>query len=421
MLRRVGGLVAVWKMRVLGSIRFGAMAASVPVLCFCVALCVHLRGANFPKSGGAEDPMIPKVQAIFAPLSDARSPGAAVLVRRGGRMVFERGYGVRDLRSLAAIDAETNFRLASCTKQFTAMAIMLLVHDKMLRYEQSLAEIFPEFPAFGTTITIGSLLHHTSGLPDYETLMEQEEKSGGRKWTADNQIHDADVLVLLEREHVSLFPPGTKWAYSNSGYVVLGLVVAKVSGRSFGDFLRERIFAPLKMDQTIAYEKGKNEVANRAFGHSRDGSAWEQTDQSSTSATLGDGGVYSSLGDVAKWDEALAKHTLLSEIEMREALTPVTLFGGAQPVWPGGQDRAAGSPVAYGFGWFLDPYRGNARMWHYGDTMGFHTYIERFGSSASEEGQAGRGGLTIVVLCNRTDLDPEALAGKVADLYLRAR
>ena len=98
---------------------------------------------------------------------------------------------------------------------------------------------------------------------------------------------------------------------------MLGLVVAKVSGKSFGDFLRERIFAPLQMNSTLAYERGKNEVANRAYGHSREGDAWKQTDQSSTSATLGDGGVYSSLADLAKWDDALAHHTLLSESEMQ--------------------------------------------------------------------------------------------------------
>jgi CubicO group peptidase (beta-lactamase class C family) len=389
---------------------------AIALLCV-VSLSLHVRGANLPKGAAAEDQMIPKIEAIFAPLSDARSPGLAVLVRRGGRTVFERGYGVRDLQTPAAIDAETNFRLASCTKQFTAMAIMLLVHDRKLKYEQSLAEIFPEFPAYGATITIHGLLHHISGLPDYETLMEQEGKSGGRKWTAENQIHDADVLALLEKEHMPLFVPGTQWAYSNSGYVVLGLVVAKVSGKSFGDFLRERIFAPLQMNQTVAYERGKNEVANRAFGNSRDGAAWKQTDQSSTSATLGDGGVYSSLSDLAKWDEALAKNTLLSEIEMRAALTPGALVGGAKPAWPADQDRPAGTPVAYGYGWFLDPYRGHARMWHYGETMGFRTYIERFGASASETGRPDQTALSIVVLCNRADLDPEALAAKVADLY----
>jgi CubicO group peptidase (beta-lactamase class C family) len=404
--------------------RFCVLMASVAVFCVAVALNVHVCGASLFKSVAAggpavEDQMIPKIEAIFAPLSDAGSPGVAVLVRRGGRTVFEHGYGIRDLNSRAAIDSETNFRLASCTKQFTAMAIMLLVHDRKLKYEQSLAEIFPEFPAYGATITISSLLHHTSGLADYETLMEQEEKNGGRKWTEENQIHDADVLALLEKEHMTQFPPGTQWAYSNSGYVVLGLVVAKVSGKGFGEFLHERIFAPLKMDQTIAYERGKNEVANRAFGNSRNGSAWKQTDQSSTSATLGDGGVYSSVRDLAKWDEALAKNTLLSEVEMRAALTPGTLMGGAKPVWPVGQDRTAGTPVAYGFGWFLDPYRGHPRMWHYGDTMGFHTYIERFGSSATQSWRPDQSSMSIVVLCNRTDLDPEALASKVTDLYFK--
>lgn len=401
--------------------RFITVTAPLVLLCFAVALCVHVRGASLPKAGAAEDQMIPKIEAIFAPLSDARSPGLAVVVRRSGRTVFEHGYGVRDLNSLTAIGPDTNFRLASCTKQFTAMAIMLLVHDRKLKYEQSIAEILPEFPAYGATITVANLLHHTSGLPDYEMLMEREEKSGGRRWTAENQIHDADVLALLEKEHTTDFPPGTKWAYSNSGYVVLGLLVAKASGKSFGEFLHERIFAPLGMDQTVAYERGKNEVANRAFGHSRDADAWKQTDQSSTSATLGDGGVYSSVRDLAKWDESLAKHTLLSETEMRPALMPAILLGTEKPVWPAGQDRTAGTPVAYGFGWFLDPYRGHPRMWHYGDTMGFHTYIERFGASASVSGRPDQSALSIVVLCNRTDLNPEALAAKVADLYFGSK
>ena len=356
--------------------------------------------------------MIPKLETIFAPLSDAKSPGLAVLVRKGGRAVFARGYGVRDLRTLATIDARTNFRLASCTKQFTAMAIMLLAHDGKLRYDENLTEVFPEFPSYGKTITIRNLLNHTSGLQDYETLMEQEERNGRHHWTAETQIQDAEVLALLEKQNSTIFPPGTKWAYSNSGYVLVGSIVAKISGRSFGEFLRERIFVPLKMERTLAYEKGKNEVPNRAFGHSKEANGWKQTDQSSTSATLGDGGVYSSLSDLAKWDLALTQHTLLSETEMRAALTPVQLAGGAQPAWPADSDRPAGSPVSYGFGWFLDPYRNHVRVWHYGDTMGFHTYIERFAGDP-----AGRGAPSIIVLCNRTDLDPEKLAAEAADLF----
>jgi CubicO group peptidase (beta-lactamase class C family) len=371
-----------------------------------VLVCVGLAACH---SKAAEEPMTSTINAIFSPVADAHSPGVAVLVRKDGRIVFERGYGVRDLRTLAKIDAHTNFRLASCSKQFTAMAIMLLVHDGKLRYEDKLTDVFADFPAYGKTITIRSLLNHTSGLQDYESLMEQREGATSLFWSEQHQIQDADVLALLEQHSGTQFAPRTKWAYSNSGYVVLGLAVAKVSEKPFGQFLRERIFAPLKMDQTIAYEKGKNQVSDRAFGHSKETSAWKQTDQSSTSATLGDGGVYSSLNDLAKWDEALERHVLLSENEARAALMPVRLSGGAAPKWPADSDRPEGSPVAYGFGWFLDPYRGHARMWHYGETMGFRTYIERFVDDK----------LSIIVLCNRTDLNPESLALKVADLYLR--
>jgi CubicO group peptidase (beta-lactamase class C family) len=373
-----------------------------------LALCLHVVHAK-----PADDEMIPKLEAIFAPFRDPRTPGIAVLVRKDGRAVFERGYGVRDLRTFAAIDARTNFRLASCTKQFTAMAIMLLVHEGKLRYDETLTEVFAEFPAYGKTITIRDLLQHTSGLQDYELLMEREEKSGGRRWTEQEQIQDAHVLALLEKQSATIFAPGSRWSYSNSGYVVLGSVVSKVSGKTFGEFLHERIFAPLKMDQTLAYERGKNEVADRAFGHSQEASGWKQTDQSSTSATLGDGGVYSSLRDLARWDDALAQHTLLGENEMRAALTPVQLSGAARPAWPADSDRPPGTPVSYGFGWFLDAYRGHPRMWHYGDTRGFHTFVERFAGDGTR-----RGGLTIVVLCNRTDLDPEKLAAQVADLYV---
>jgi CubicO group peptidase (beta-lactamase class C family) len=357
----------------------------------------------------AQDQIAPAVDRIFSQVASPKSPGLAVLVRKDGRTIFERGYGVRELRSFAKIDPETNFRLASCSKQFTAMSIMLLVHDGKLRYDDKLTDVFPDFPAYGKAITIRNLLNHTSGLPDYEDLMAAAEKSKGAPlWTDTHQIQGAEVLDLLKKESSGKFAPGTRWSYSNSGYVVLGLIVAKISGKPFREFLRERIFAPLKMSQTIAYQKGQNEVTNRAYGHSKQGDTWKETDQSPTSATLGDGGIYSSLIDLAKWDEALARHKLLSEKEMQPALAPAQLASGNQPQWPANSDRPQGTPVSYGFGWFLEPYRDHPRMWHYGDTMGFHTYIQRFPADR----------LTIIILCNRTDLDPESLASKAADIYL---
>jgi CubicO group peptidase (beta-lactamase class C family) len=350
-----------------------------------------------------------RVGEIFSAVVKPGEPGLTALVKKDGHVVFERGYGVKELRTGAKIDTKTNFRLASVTKQFTAMAVMLLVHDKKLRYEAALGEILPAFPEYGKKITVRQLLHHTSGLPDYEDLMDAAEKSKGPLWRQENQIQDTEVLRLLESETKGKFAPGTKWDYSNSGYVLLGVIVAKISGKPFGEFLRERIFAPLKMADTLVYQKGKNTVPNRAYGHSKDAAAFKETDQSSTSATLGDGGIYSNVEDLSKWDDALRNHTLLSAEEMQPALEPAKFGGAANVVLPDDAPTALrGVPVEYGFGWFLDPYKGHARMWHYGDTMGFKTAIQRFPND----------GLTIIVLSNRNDLDLGALATNVADIYL---
>jgi CubicO group peptidase (beta-lactamase class C family) len=380
-----------------------------------VLFSVGLLSLGMESMGQTPASLIEKAtDTIFSPVTQENSPGLAVLARKNGRTLFEKGYGVRDLRTNVTIHPNTNFRLASFTKQFTAMAIMLLVHDGKLRYDQTLTEIFPDFPAYGKNISIRNLLNHTGGLPDYEDLMEAEEKIRGPLWSPGHQIQDDEVLALLEKETKGQFAPGTSWSYSNSGYVVLGLIVAKASGQSYGDFLRARIFAPLHMDHTIVYQKGKNEVANRAFGHTKEGDALKETDQSSTSATLGDGGIYSNLEDLAKWDDALRNHTLLTADEMVPALVPAKLANGKPTLWPvaaNGDNLHPGKPVAYGFGWFLDPYWGHGRMWHTGSTMGFRTIIERFTTNH----------LTIIILCNRTDLDPEALAVKTADLYLNLK
>lgn len=347
-----------------------------------------------------------QIDRIFAGIDSPRAPGAAVLVLKNGHVVFERGYGVTDLHSFHTIDSHTNFRLASCTKQFTAMAIMLLVHDGKLHYEDRLTDVFPDFPEYGKSITIRNLLNHTSGLLDYEDLMAKP--LAGTPAEKIPQIKDAGVLEILKQQKTTKFPPGTKWDYSNSGYAVLAMVVQQISGQQFGDFLHERIFAPLKMNATVAYEKGKNTISTRAYGHTHDGGAWHERawhemDQSSTSAVLGDGGVYSSLDDLAKWDQALAGHTLLNETEMKPAITPVRVSDGSV-------QEPDGTPAAYGFGWFLNPHKGHPRMWHYGETVGFRTTIQRF----TDEN------LTIIVLCNRDDLVPANLAVRVADLFRSA-
>jgi CubicO group peptidase (beta-lactamase class C family) len=156
------------------------------------------------------------------------------------------------------------------------------------------------------------------------------------------------------------------------------------------------------MSRTVAYERGRTMCRSGPRPHQK-GQGWQETDQSLTSATLGDGGVYSSLSDLVKWDRALVRHTLLSELDMRPALSPVRVPEG-RPTEPDG------TPAAYGFGWFLNAWKGHARMWHYGETAGFRTAIQRFTEA----------GLTVIVLCNRTDLDARDLALRAAEFHLES-
>jgi len=339
-----------------------------------------------------------KTDELFCRLIKEKKPGAAVLVVLKDQVVFKKGYGVTDLRTSNPIDSQTNFRLASLTKQFTAAAIMLLVREGKIKYETTLTEIFPDFPAYGQKITIRHLLHHTSGLPDYEDLMPPYN---GQKPVEEIQIKDREVLALLKQTSSPQFEPGTRWAYSNSGYVLLGLIVEMMAGQPFDEFLRERLFLPLGMENTLAYIRGKNEVPHRAYGYRKRNGQWQESDQSPTSATLGDGGIYSNLEDLAKWDRALRHQTFLKKEELDLLLTPVVV-NGPGPVEPDG------TPAAYGFGWFLNPWRGFRRMWHYGETSGFRTAIQRFLDRQ----------LTVIVLANRTDLEARSLSLQIASFFL---
>lgn len=362
-------------------------------------LALPLAAAGW--TSGAADRPNQRADARLARVGSPREPGAGALVLRDGRMVYMGVRGVADLQGMRPIDGRTSFRLASVTKQFTAMAVMLLVRDGRLRYEDALTDLFPGFPDYGRGITVRHLLNHTSGLPDYEDLMPPADPKAPVEQV---QIDDAGVLELLKGQSAGWFVPGALWRYSNSGYVLLGLIVEKVSGRSFPTFLRERIFAPLRMDNTVAFVRGRNTVPDRAFGYAKDGRRWRFADQSPTSATLGDGGVYSSLYDLTLWDEALRSHRLLGEADMAPALAPVRLTGKG-PVGPDGK------PADYGFGWFLNGWQGRPRMWHYGETSGFRTSIQRFTAD----------GLTVIVLANRADLDANALAVEIAGYFLDAR
>jgi CubicO group peptidase (beta-lactamase class C family) len=309
-------------------------------------------------------------------------PGASVLVLRDGAPLVRRSYGMADTEAGTPATPQTNYRLASVSKQFTATAILLLAEDGRLHLDDKVRLWLPTLPDVAEPITIRHLLTHTSGLIDYEDVMQAPDES-----PADTrQVHDADVLTLLESQHRTYFAPGTGYRYSNSGYALLALIVERASKQRYADFLRERIFRPLGMTHTVAYEAGISDVANRAYGYSFRNGAWIRTDQSTTSAVLGDGGIYSSIDDLAKWDAALYDERLLSPASLQQAFSPAT---------------ATDDPdVRYGFGWRIT----GETLWHSGETIGFRNVIVRYPKRR----------MTVVVLTNRDDPEPYALAKKIA-------
>ncbi len=327
------------------------------------------------------------VDSLFSAYSGSTVPGASVVVIADGRVVLRRAYGMANLEQRVAATPETDYRLASVSKQFTAMAVMLLAQDRKLRYDQPARDFLPELPAAAQPVTVRHLLNHTSGLWDYEDLIPDSRTV---------QLDDRDVLTLLASQDSLYFPAGSQYRYSNSGYVLLGVIVARVSGMSFPEFLRTRIFQPLGMRATVAHVERSDTVPRRAYGYSPSGGAFVQTDQSVTSATLGDGGIYTNVDDMTRWDQALSggDTPLVDAATLELATTPPHL--------------PAGADTQYGFGWFIDRYRGEKRWRHTGETSGFRNAIQRF---------PGRR-LTVIVLTNRSSGEPAAIAERIADRLL---
>jgi CubicO group peptidase (beta-lactamase class C family) len=272
-----------------------------------------------------------------------------------GKLVFEHAFGPADVESKTACKPTTNFRIASVSKQFTATAVMLLVDRGKLSLDDPLTKFFPGFPDYGRKITVKHLLIHTSGLPEYEKLIPAGTTL---------QLDDLDVLHLLMDTKEPLFAPGGKFEYSNSGYTLLGLIVEAVSQKPFHEFMASEVFHPLGMNDSVLYQRGLNEVPHRAFGHERKDGSWARSDQSLTSAVRGDGGVYTSLRDYQKWLRGIDEHTLLSKLSYDAMFSPHVLT-----------DRHG---AHYGYGWFIDEYRGEPRIYHNGETHGFRACVQRF-------------------------------------------
>ncbi|QCO66663.1 beta-lactamase family protein [Luteimonas yindakuii] len=326
-----------------------------------------------------------RIAAVDALLHDYTGdvPGVSVLVLHEGRPVLRRSHGLADLEAVTPATPETRYRLASVSKQFTAAAILRMAEEGLLRLDDPVRRWLPELPPATAPVTLHHLLAHTSGLVDYEDLMEAAPAG---------QVQDADVLALLARADRLRFAPGTAYAYSNSGYVLLGLVAARASGQSFPEVLRTRLFTPLGMDGAVAWTADGAPVRARAWGYSLRDGRWQRTDQSPTSATLGDGGIYASIDELGRWLAALDAGAILSDAS-RQAMFA------AHTSTPTGEEDVD----AYGYGWRLH----GDMQWHSGETVGFRNVVLRL----------PRERLAVVVLSNRNSPPPYPLARAIAALW----
>lgn len=335
------------------------------------------------------DDRLTMIDNLFHEYNQPNVPGATVMVIRNGKVLLAKSYGLVDVEAKISSAPDSNYRLASVTKQFTAMAIMRLADAGKLSFDDPITKFFPEFPEYGRSITVRHLLNHTSGLMDYEDLIPKGTTL---------PVVDINALRLLQAQDKTYFAPGTQFRYSNTGFAFLALIVERVSGQTFAAFLKKNIFQPLHMNHTLAYEPGISTVAQRAFGYSPEKKGgFARTDQSLTSAVLGDGGIYSSVNDLYQWDQALYTTKLVSRKTLRAAFTP-------------GKSTRHDRDVQYGFGWYLSEYRGLKNIWHSGNTIGFSTRIERFPERK----------FTVIILTNRNDARLAEIPRQIADLYLFA-
>jgi CubicO group peptidase (beta-lactamase class C family) len=336
-----------------------------------------------------------KVDLLFAPWSAARrTPGAAVRVIRHGRVIHAREYGLADIDKNVPITPKTAFLLASVTKPFTALAVMMLVEKGELSYDTYLSELFPEFPAYARRMSIRHLLHHTSGLGDYRKplidagLVDPKDSFPRSVKTAPSRIEPTSKQVLraLARQPDLLFPPGDEFLYSNAGYLVLGQIIERYGPHSYPAFLKKNIFRPAKMKRSSVPVERWRVVPRRAVSYRQVDGGYVDIDYTPLNMLYGEDGIYTTIDDMVRWDQVLYTGKLIKQSSLEEAFRTGVLNDG----WP----------TRYGYGWGLE----RDYVFHSGDWLGFNTSIFRF----------RRDRFTVIVLANCEQLDAESMAMEIA-------
>ena len=321
---------------------------------------------------------------VKAEMARQHIPGLSLLVAKNGKIVRAEGFGLSNVELQVPVKPETIFQSGSVGKQFTATAIMMLVEEGKIGLDDPLTKYFSGGPPSWKDITVRELLSHTAGFGDYPKNFNFR-----KDWTEEEELKLIESIPLA-------YPPGTKWEYSNFGYVTLGILIHQVTGQFYGEFLQERIFHPLDMSSTRIISEA-DIVPNRAAGYRLvKGELKNQEWVSPVVNTTADGSLYFSILDLAKWDAALYTDKLLKRSSFDLMWTPVKLKNG---------EANKGN---YGFGWFIDQRSGHRCIHHDGSWQGFETAIDRYVDDQ----------LTVVALTNLAGAEPGKITQHVAEMYL---
>jgi CubicO group peptidase (beta-lactamase class C family) len=336
----------------------------------------------------AQEKFAKAADEVFADLTKSGSPGCALAVARGGKIIYEKGYGRANIEEDVEITPRTVFDIGSTSKQFTAASILLLEKQGKLSVQDDIRKYLPEIPDYGHQITILHLLNHTSGLRDYLALFELAGMN------IDSVTTDQDALAVLARQKGLNFAPGSDWLYSNSGFFLLSVIVKRASGKTLREFATENIFEPLQMKQTVFRDEHTLLVPNRALAYDpKDAGAGYTLDVSYFEQT-GDGAVHTSVEDLLKWDENFYSGKVGGKQFLDEIQEPGKLKNG--------------KTLDYAKGLFVGKYRGLRFVDHGGSWGGYRAQLLRFPEQH----------FSVACLCNLANANPEKRAHEVADIFL---
>jgi len=336
----------------------------------------------------AGDPDPADIDKIFSQWDKPNSPGCAVGVVRDGKFIFKKGYGMANLEYGLPNSPDSVFRIASTSKQFAAMAMALLAEEGKVSLDDDIRKHLPEMPEYERPVTIRQLIHHNSGIRDYLTLMSM---SGLR----DNDWYsDEDVMNMLARQKGLNFKPGEEHLYSNSGYFLLSQIILRVSGQTLRQYAHEKIFKPLGMSHTHFHDDHSEIVPKRASGYRPTENGFQIS--MTTLEMCGDGGVFTTVEDLLKWDANFYNNQLGKggPALIEQVLTPGKLNNG--------------EVLTYAFGLTVRNDRGLKLVEHGGSFVGYRAEMIRYPEKK----------FSVIVLCNLGSMNPSQLAGEVADLYL---